>query len=300
MQVFVFNCANSRLRRYTSGLIYAGSYPNTVFKFNFNTPDWDVSPTKTAVFSCRGENHHESIDENNMCKVPKEVLYEGYFLVSVQDEKGLLTNTVRIPVAENPNIDTIPDTDDKPDYNEINIFDGGPIVLTSTDNPSEDDKPDIPDTPSAPEEDGIVEYISKNEIPVYVGLAGEEASEVEYLQLNTSTSTYTDQGFYITTNNNGEITNAGYQITFEGNDEGIAQTFSMCADAKIVAAYQYHSAFNQWMDVGFDGTYWVEDGTVTKTINGQQVTYTTYAYNTELMGDAITSPEYWRFEVEVL
>ena len=77
MQIFVFNCANSRLRRYSSGLIYAGSYPNTVFKFNFNTPDWDISPTKTAVFSYHGKNYREPLDENNMCKVPKEVLHEG-------------------------------------------------------------------------------------------------------------------------------------------------------------------------------------------------------------------------------
>jgi hypothetical protein len=98
----------------------------------------------------------------------------------------------------------------------------------------------------------------------------------------------------------GKVTSAGYQITFDGNDDGIAQTFSMCSDAKIVAAYQYHTAFNQWMDIGFDGTYWIEYGTMEKTINGQQITYTTYAYNVELMGDAITAPEYWRFEVEVL
>lgn len=102
MQIFVFNCANSRLRRYSSGLIYADSYPNTVFKFNFNTPDWDISPTKTAVFSYRGKNYLEPLDENNMCKVPAEVLHEGYFLVSVQDGKGLLTNNVRVPVAPVP------------------------------------------------------------------------------------------------------------------------------------------------------------------------------------------------------
>lgn len=102
MQIFVFNCANSRLRRYTSGLIYASSYPNTVFKFNFNTPDWDISPAKTAVFSYRGRNYPEPLDENNMCKVPKEVLHEGYFLVSVQDGQGLLTNKIRIPVAPIP------------------------------------------------------------------------------------------------------------------------------------------------------------------------------------------------------
>ncbi len=102
MQIFVFNCANSRMRRFTSGVIYADSYPNTVFKFNFNTPDWDISPTKTAVFSYRGKNYREPLDENNMCRVPKEVLHEGYFLVSMEDGKGLLTNKVRVPVAPMP------------------------------------------------------------------------------------------------------------------------------------------------------------------------------------------------------
>ena len=102
MQIFVFNCANSRMRRFTSGVIYADSYPNTVFKFNFNTPDWDISPTKTAVFSYRGKNYREDLDENNMCRVPKEVLHEGYFLVSVEDGRGLITNKIRVPVAPIP------------------------------------------------------------------------------------------------------------------------------------------------------------------------------------------------------
>ena len=109
MQIFIFNLANSRLRRYTSGLIYANSYPNTVFKFNFNTPDWDISPTKTAVFSYRGKNYREPLNENNMCAVPKEVLHEGYFLVSVEDGQGLLTNKIRVPVAPMPE-ELAPDT----------------------------------------------------------------------------------------------------------------------------------------------------------------------------------------------
>lgn len=302
MQVFLFNIANSRLRRYSSGVIYEGTHPNTVFKFNFNTTDWTTSPSKTAVFSYRGMNYREDIDENNLCRVPEEVLYEGYFLMSVECENGLLTNSVRIPVAENPYADDTPDPEDKPDSNEINIFDGGTIISDMPDNPTDPDEPDVPDVPdipSDPDEGSIVDYITENKIPVYVGLAGEEASEVEYLQLDAATANYTDQGFYIKTSG-GKVTNAGYQITFEGNYESVAQTFSVCVDAKIVAAYQYHSAFNQWMDVGFDGTYWVEDRTMTKTINGKQITYAIYAYNVELMGDAITAPEYWRFEVEVL
>ena len=101
MQCFLFNIANSRLRRYSSGVIYEDTYPNTVFKFNFNTPDWDLAPTKTAVFSCHGNNYHEPLNEYNMCTVPEEVLHEGYFLVSVQ---GLdtPTNSVHVPVAAMP------------------------------------------------------------------------------------------------------------------------------------------------------------------------------------------------------
>ena len=101
MQIFVFNCANQRLRRFTSGVIYAGSYGKTIFKFNFNTPDWDLVSSKIAVFSYRGENYYEPLDENNMCKVPEDVLYEGYFLVSVQGGQTP-TNTVRIPVETMP------------------------------------------------------------------------------------------------------------------------------------------------------------------------------------------------------
>ena len=99
--ICTFNVANQRLRRYTSGIIYAGSYGKTIFHFNFNTPEWDLVPTKTAVFSYRGKNYPEPLDENNMCKVPKEVLYEGYFLVSVEGG-SIPTNSVRIPLAAMP------------------------------------------------------------------------------------------------------------------------------------------------------------------------------------------------------
>lgn len=146
----------------------------------------------------------------------------------------------------------------------------------------------------------VVEYIVENSIPSYSGLEGEESSEIVYHQLDSATAKYTDQGFYTTTDAEDKITSAGYQITFEANTDGVAQTFSIYSDAKIIAAHQYHVALNQWVEVEFDGTYWVESGTDTKIINGQEVAYTTYAYNVELMGDAITAPEYWRFEVEVL
>ena len=101
MQIFTFNCNSQRLRRYSSGVIYADSYPNTIFKFNFNTPDWDLVSTKTAVFSYQGNNYPEPLDDNNMCRVPEEVLHEGYFLLSVEG-LDIPTNMVRVPVAAKP------------------------------------------------------------------------------------------------------------------------------------------------------------------------------------------------------
>ena len=101
MFICILNVANSRLRRYSSGVIYEDTYPNTIFKFNFNTPDWDLASTKTAVFSCHGKNYPEPLDENNMCRVPEEVLHEGYFLVSVEGLSAP-TNMVRIPVTAMP------------------------------------------------------------------------------------------------------------------------------------------------------------------------------------------------------
>lgn len=99
MFICVFNCNSQRMRRFTSGIIPANSNPNIVFKFNFNTPEWDLVQTKTAVFSYRGKNYPEPLDENNMCTVPAEVLHQGYFQVSVHGG-GIITNMVRVPVTE--------------------------------------------------------------------------------------------------------------------------------------------------------------------------------------------------------
>lgn len=143
-----------------------------------------------------------------------------------------------------------------------------------------------------------VDYIMENQIPSYSGSENEGLVAVAYKEADANTVEYTEQGFYVATDN-GEITNAGYQMVFDGNTEGNTQTFAMYADAKIITAYQYQPVLNQWLNMGFDGTYWIETGTITKIIDGKEVIFTTYAYNAELMGDVITSTEYWRFEVEV-
>lgn len=127
MNIITFNLSNQRLRRFTSGLVYANSYGKTIFHFNFNTPDWSISSAKTAVFSYRGKNYPESLDENNMCRVPKEVLHEGYFLVSVENGIGLLTNKIRIPVAPIPE-ELAPDTSSGPSVVYVPAIDDKKIL----------------------------------------------------------------------------------------------------------------------------------------------------------------------------
>lgn len=144
-----------------------------------------------------------------------------------------------------------------------------------------------------------VDYIMKHEIPFYSGLEDGDHSEVAYQQLDAEAE-YTEEGFYTETDENGKVVSAGYQMTFDANTESLAQTFAIYAEAKIVTAYQYQPAFDQWLDMNFDGTYWIENGAVTEMVDGKEVTYTKYIYNEELMGDVIVAPEYWRFEVEVL
>lgn len=291
MLVIKFSAYGSRLRRITSGIIPSNAYGKLKFEFDFRTDDWSLVEIKTANFYYNGENHPVDLDENNQCFVPKEVIYSPSFSVAIHGG-DIVTNYVKNLVEEvKSSSPTIPNED--LDSDEINILDGGEIVLDSTDDSTEDD-----DT-NPPNSDSIVSYIMNNDIPFYSGLVGETSSMVAYKQLDVLTANYTDQGFYAITNSNGQISEAGYQMTFVANMDNIPQTFSIYSEAKIVTAYQYHPAFNQWMDVGFDGTYWVENGTMTKNINGQRVVYTTYAYNAELMGDVIISPEYWRFEVEV-
>lgn len=293
MIVIKFSCINQRLRKITTGIIPSNAYGKLKFEFDFRTNDWDAIQTKTANFYYKGENYTIDLDENNQCFVPKEVIHSPSFKVSVYGGE-IVTNCVKNPVEEQKGEATTPDIDDELNLYDINILDGGEIILGSTDNPTEDDESNVSD------EKGTVNYIIENSIPFYSGLIDEKLSEVKYQQLDALTANYTDQGFYTVTNNEGKITNAGYQITFKENIENRAQTFAVCSTAKIVTTYQYQPAFNQWLDMGFDDTYWIADGTTTQIINGEIISYTTYVYNVELMGDVITSPEYWRFEVEVL
>lgn len=295
MLVIKYSCINQRLRRITSGTIPSNAYGKLKFEFDFRTSDWDAVETKIANFSYRGENYPISLDKNNQCFVPKEVIYSPSFSVSVHGG-DIVTNYVRNPVEDVKSGQTTPPDifDDELNADSVKILDGGVIISNLIDDPTEDDNSGSSD------EKSVVDYIVENKIPFYSGLVGEKPSEIMYHKLDTSTSDYTDQGFYTTINNEGKITNAGYQIIFNGNLDNIAQTFSIYSTARIVTAYQYQPAFNQWLDMGFDGTYWIEDGTTTQIINGKNITYTTYVYNLELIGDVITSPEYWRFEVEVL
>lgn len=97
MQIIKFNVRNQRLTRFTSGVITEGSYSYLKFEFNFKTEDWNIAETKTAVFSYKGKNYEETLDEYNQCRVPAEVIHDPCFKVSLYS--GVIyTNTVKIPV----------------------------------------------------------------------------------------------------------------------------------------------------------------------------------------------------------
>jgi hypothetical protein len=71
-------------------------------------------------------------------------------------------------------------------------------------------------------------------------------------------------------------------------------------------AYRYDlGGTNTWLPYTFDtmdeANYWLLGESFTATVDGDEVVYQTYAYNIDVVGggDAITSTEYWRFEIEV-
>ena len=152
----------------------------------------------------------------------------------------------------------------------------------------------------------VVEYIMDNSIPAYNGTVNNQVEEVEYKQLDGGVADYTDQGFYTTEDADGNIISAGYQLTIEGNNDADAQVVSIPTNAVIKMAYRYDlGGTNTWLAYTFDTTdeanYWLLGEPFTTTVNGEEVVYQTYVYNIDVVGggDALTSTEYWRFEIEV-
>lgn len=152
----------------------------------------------------------------------------------------------------------------------------------------------------------VVEQIVEKSIPAYSGTANSKVEEVEYVLLDAETAEYNDQGFYTATDDEGNVISAGYQLTIEGNNEADAQVVSIPANAVIKMAYRYDlGGTNTWLPYTFDtedeANYWVLGETFTVTVDGEEFSYQTYMYNIDVVGggDALTSTEYWRFEIEV-
>ena len=152
----------------------------------------------------------------------------------------------------------------------------------------------------------VVDYIIDNSVPAYSGTVNNQATAVEYVLLDANTAKYDDQGFYTAKDENGNVTSAGYQLTIEGNNEADAQVISIPANAVIKMAYRYDiGGTNTWLPYTFDtedeANYWLIGEVFTTTVGGEEVSYQTYTYNIDVVGggDALTSTEYWRFEIEV-
>lgn len=152
----------------------------------------------------------------------------------------------------------------------------------------------------------VVEYIMDNSVPAYGGTIS-NSEVIEYQLLDADSANYADQGFYTETDAEGNITSAGYQVVIEGNSNADAQIVSIPANAVIKMVYRYDlGGTNTWLPYTFDTTdeanYWLPGESFTATVNGEEVVYQTYVYNIDVVGggDAITSTEYWRFEIEVI
>ena len=102
MQIIKFFISNQRAWRYTSGVITAGA--NLKFEFIFKTEDWNTATTKTAVFNYTGKNYEAELDAYNQCAVPKEVIHDPCFKVSLYGGE-IYTNTVKIPVEPKEGVD---------------------------------------------------------------------------------------------------------------------------------------------------------------------------------------------------
>lgn len=197
----------------------------------------------------------------------------------------------------------------QPDYikNKPVLVAGKNVVLTQNGNeiiisvngaitPDEPETPDVPDIPDIPSEDGtIIDKIVSNEISVYLSHDGVE--ELVPFKVLGGSSNHTEEGFYVVSNEE-TIENAGYQVTFRASNSDEPQYILIPKEIVIINSYQYVPNLGQWFQKGFDETYWVANGEVTKTINGEEIIYTKYVFNSELWGDPIRTTEYWRFEME--
>ena len=86
MRILEFNVSKQRLNKKIgcdfSGLV-AGSIGYLRATFNFAEDDWDKCTVKVARFWINEQEHAKSLDENNSCIIPPEVLTGSKFEVSV-------------------------------------------------------------------------------------------------------------------------------------------------------------------------------------------------------------------------
>lgn len=168
---------------------------------------------------------------------------------------------------------------------------GNNVIISATGNY----EPDSPDTPDVPPEGGIEEIIEKA-LPIYISLNGESA-EIEFKMLDVNTASHEENGFYIIDTATGK--QIGYQLVLEPSIDGKSHTLFVPKSTPVINSYQYQPIIGEWLMMGFDETYWIYTGTEVHNVNGQEIEYNTYTYNSELWGDPIVVTEYWRFEVEV-
>lgn len=103
MRILEFNVNKQRLNKELtcdfSGLV-AGSVGYLHAKFHFSGNEWNEYSTKIARFWLGDEEYAQTLDENNSCVIPPEVLTGRKFEVSVLGAAPGKLETNRIAVRQ--------------------------------------------------------------------------------------------------------------------------------------------------------------------------------------------------------
>lgn len=169
------------------------------------------------------------------------------------------------------------------------------ITISAMKNPDDPENPGevVPMVPTN------IDLIINNKLPIFFG-ENDFIEQIPFTVQNKSEMAYTDQGLYREAFGSA-TSSAGYSIIISPAMEADSkQSIFLWEDLNIVNSYQYSEILATYLEMGFDGTYWYEDGTIDLEINDQVFTFKRYSYNKDLIGAPIESTEYWRFELEVV
>lgn len=145
-----------------------------------------------------------------------------------------------------------------------------------------------------------IEEVIDNQIPLYSGLDGSMLSH-NFKQLDEN-SNPNDIGFYVIKNETG-IESAGYQLSTPQIFDNDVLVICIPSNVTVTKIWQYDNGItDSWNVVSIlaeDDSYFRVRGTVSKDVDGKDVQYTEYVWNSAAQGGGIVTPCNWRFEIKL-